>query len=197
MKTSDAVQTNNSSKRTNPRECSKCRYALYPNTGACSNYECPGYRHGGVMSATQLLHDFTKPRLEHGRHWGEWTLDTERLCLVFQGTPVEHGDGSGLTEGVPRYVAIIGHYEIDLERVHDSAALLDWIFQILGKTWATQRVVKDLLEAFDDIFHSQANFCSGACGSGSGGKVIKDVGTFLRHRIETVGKSTRVTSGAS
>jgi hypothetical protein len=197
MKTSDVVLRKKSSKHANLRGCPECRYALYPNTGACTNYECPNYRHSGVMSAAQLLHDFEKPRLTHGRQWGDWTLDTERMCLVFEGKPIELGDGTGITVGVPRYIAIIGHYEIDLERIRDSAAALDWIFQILGKNWATQRVIRDLLNAIRDIIHPQQNLCSGACGSGGGGKVIKDPGAFLRHRIETVGKSTRVTSGAS
>jgi hypothetical protein len=179
-------------------ECGECGYATYPNSGRCTNFECPKHRReGGAMTASQLLYEYAEPRLFHGRKWGAWSLDTERMCLVFEGKPVEHGDGSGLTQGVPRYTAIIGHYEIDLERVRDSAAALDWIFQILGKNWATQRVMKDLLEAFDDIFHPQANLCSGACGSGGGGKVIKDPGAFLRHRIATVGKSTRATGGAS
>ncbi len=137
------------------------------------------------MTGEQLLREYALPALYHGRRWGTWSLDAERLCLVHQGKPVDRGDGSGVTEGVPRYVAIIGKYEVDLERIGDSASVLDWIFQVAGKTWASARVTKDLLNALDDVIHPQANLCSGACGSGRGGRVIENPGAFLRNRIAT------------
>jgi hypothetical protein len=84
---------------------------------------------------------------------------------------------------VPAYTAFHGPYEVDLERVRDSAALADWIFQINGKIWATARVMKDLLEAVDSVFHPQATLCSFACSSGSGGKTIKNPKEFLPARI--------------
>ena len=192
MRKSHAVSAKKSDSDALQRECSKCGYALYPNTGRCTNHECPKHRReGGVMTAAELVFEYAPPPLYHGRKWGDWTLDTERLCLDFEAHPVMRG------EGPDQYLAYIGHYEIDLERVRDSAAALDWIFQILGKNWATQRVMKDLLNAIDDIIHPQANLCSGACGSGGGGKVIKDPSAFLRGRISTVGKSTRVAGGAA
>jgi hypothetical protein len=165
------------------RECPKCHYATYSNNGRCSNIECPNYnRVKGPITADQLLHDFTPPQLFHGRKWGEWVLDTERLCLVFRGKPVARGDGSNVTEGVERYVAYLGHYEIDIEAIRRSSQLLDWIYQVGGKTWATARVTKDLINAFDSIFHPQQNLCSGG-----GDKVIQNPKAFLKHRIATVG----------
>ena len=170
------------------RECADCSYATYPATGRCTNVECPKHRReSGAMTGEQLLREYALPALYHGRRWGTWVLDVERLCLVHQGQPVDRGDGSGVTEGVPQYVAFIGKYEVDLERIEDSAAALDWVFQVAGKTWANARVTKDLLNAFDDIIHPQANLCSGACGSGHGGRVIENPGAFLRNRIATVG----------
>jgi hypothetical protein len=134
------------------------------------------------MTGAELLREYAPPRLFHGRQWGEWTFDSERLCLVFQAAPVSRGG----VRGVAPYVGYFGKYEIDLERIHDSAAMLDWIFQIQGKTWASARVTKDLLNAFDSIFNPQANLCSGACGSGRGGKTISSP-DFLNSRIATVG----------
>jgi len=52
-----------------------------------------------------------------------------------------------------------GLYTIDLLMIHSSAELLDWIFQINQKTWATAIVMQDLLNAFDEIFDPQANLC--------------------------------------
>ena len=174
-----------------PRSCSKCAYALYPNTGRCTNYECPRHerKSGGAMTGDDLLREYAPPPLFHGRRWGAWTLDTERLVLVCDAHPVTRDDGSGVTEGVPQYTVFLGPYEIDLERVRDSAGLLDWIFQIHTKSWTTARVTKDLLNALDSIFHPQANLCSGACGNGRGGKIIANPGAFLRKRIETVGRA--------
>jgi hypothetical protein len=169
-------------------ECFECGYATYPNTGRCTNFECPKHRReGGAMTASQLLHEYAEPRLYHGRRWGAWSLDGERMCLVFAGQPVEHGDGSGVTQGVPLYVAIVGKYEVDLERISDSASMLDWISQIAKKTWATARVTRDLLNALEDVFHLQKNLCGGAMGGGKGGRIIGNPPEFLRRRFATVG----------
>jgi hypothetical protein len=40
--------------------------------------------------------------------------------------------------------------------------MLDWIFQISNKTWATPDVAKDMLTAFEHIFRPQRNLCSSA-----------------------------------
>jgi len=126
--------------------------------------------------------------LFHGRRWGKWVLDTERFCLVYDGKPVHRGEGSGVTHGVGKYVAFLGKYEIDLESISQSSGMLDWIFQVSGKTWATARVTKDLLNALDDIFHPQGNLCSGGL-SGSTTQTIANPTAFLRARIASVGKT--------
>jgi hypothetical protein len=178
--------------------CPSCHYARYPATGRCTNFECSRYhRQPGPMTAEQLSREYDPPALFHGRCWGSWTLDTERLCLVYCAFPVALGNGSGLTQGVPPYTAFWGDYEIDLERVRDSAALLDWLYQIKGKCWASARVMKDLLEAFNSIFHPQESLCSGACGNGAGGKTISNPGAFLRNRIATVGNDGPLKDAAS
>ena len=40
-------------------------------------------------------------------------------------------------------------YEIDLERCTNSAQVLDFIFQVQGKQWATPKLMFNLLRAFD------------------------------------------------
>jgi len=154
------------------RACSECRYALSPVTGSCTNFECRGYKMVRSLTLGQLAREFAEPTLFHGRAWGDWTLDTKRRVLVFEGRPTAQG--------------FLGSYEIDLENVRDSAAMLDWIFQIRGKRWATSKVLRDLINALNAIFAPQRNLCSGACGSGRGGQAIS--GEFIRQRIATVGR---------
>lgn len=164
------------------RECPDCHYAKYPNSGLCSNPECPQYhRSNRAMTSDELLHEFAPPTLFHGRRWGQWFLDVERLTLVFDAWQEERGNGSGRTEGVPKYTAYFGKYEVDLETIRHSAGMLDWVFQISNKSWATRAVTKDLLNAFDSIFHPQANLWSG-----HSHKVIANPKAFLRNRFEAV-----------
>jgi hypothetical protein len=165
------------------RECPDCHYAKYPNSGLCTNPECPQYhRSNRAMTSDELLREFEPPRLFPGRKWGRWVLDTERLVLVLDGEGQVRGDGSGVTVGTPRYVAFIGKYELDLEQVSDSAGLLDMLFQVARKGWATARVTRDLLSAIESIFRPQRNLCSGGCS-----KTISSPKDFLRNRFATAG----------
>jgi hypothetical protein len=70
--------------------------------------------------------------------WGNWVFNPKHLTLTH--SPED--------------------YEIDLETIHSSAAILDWIFQIQRKVWATAQTLHDLLRAFRDILDPQANYCS-------------------------------------
>lgn len=74
------------------------------------------------------------------RSWGLWKLDEDGPSLYLNHRGVEL-------------------YRIDLNRIRNSADMLDWIFQVSNKTWATARVVSGLLDAFEDIFSPQANLC--------------------------------------
>ncbi len=55
-----------------------------------------------------------------------------------------------------------GHlrYEVDLERCKTSAAVLDWITQIAGKTWADDSTLAGLVRDLNRILDPQANLCS-------------------------------------
>jgi len=93
--------------------------------------------------------------LFHGRRWGGWMLDAKRHVLVL------------IKDG----------YEIDLETIDSSAEMLDWIFQV--RRWTTPEEMADLLKAFRDIFHPQANLCS--CGADLR---IENPTDFLQRRIK-------------
>ena len=69
--------------------------------------------------------------------WGDWSFDPEYLTL-------DHESG----------------YQIDLEEIDSSAAILDWIFQVRGKSWGDKQTLYDLINAFRDILDPQANYCS-------------------------------------
>jgi hypothetical protein len=84
------------------------------------------------------LTDAKKTAVENA-DWGPWKLNPETLQLVHS------------AEG----------YEVSMPSCKSSAEILDWIFQIQGKSWADAETVKGLLQALDDILKPQAHFCSG------------------------------------
>lgn len=51
-------------------------------------------------------------------------------------------------------------YAIDLGRCCTSSEVLDAIFQIRGKTWATPIIKSDLLDAINDLLNPQGALCS-------------------------------------
>src|ERR1700719_553472 len=69
--------------------------------------------------------------------FGRWTFNRSRLTLTH-----EH------------------RYEIDLEEMTCSAKMLDCIFQISAKGWASIDDLGQLLKALDEIFNPQATLCS-------------------------------------
>jgi hypothetical protein len=73
--------------------------------------------------------------------WGVWRLERANLTLVHS------GEGRS--------------YEVDLEAMNTTGQMLDWIFQVSGKSWATRQDVGELVQALDDIFHPQQNLCPG------------------------------------
>lgn len=74
--------------------------------------------------------------------WGDWSLDTNTRQLVYN-------DDEG------------NNYEVNVDEFTSSAPVLDWIFQLQGKTWMTPQGMGDMLAAIDGIFHVQSSFCSG------------------------------------
>lgn len=70
--------------------------------------------------------------------FGEWTFDPEELLLV-------HGRGD---------------YVIELDRITNSACMLDWIMQVHRKEWSTPEDIFCLLVAFRRILDPQKNYCA-------------------------------------
>ena len=60
-------------------------------------------------------------------------------------------------------------YEVDLDRMQTCAAMLDWIFQVRGKSWCTPEAMAGLLEALDEIFDPQSGMCRGGVDRGPSG----------------------------
>lgn len=92
------------------------------------------------VSAKELVAEYDKEvaqRSVKDAKWGPWHLNRERLSLT---GPY--------------------NYEIDLEMCRNSNAILDWIAQLAGKEWVTDQMLGQLVRAFDDLFHLQANYCS-------------------------------------
>lgn len=96
-----------------------------------------------VVAVGDVLQDLAehRQRLIENPVWGKWTLHRETFCLVYKGNAGEW-------------------YEIELSTFTDSAAILDWIYQVTSKTWMPARGITDLLKAINDIFYPQENYCS-------------------------------------
>jgi hypothetical protein len=94
-----------------------------------------------VVDASEFVARYKRTVVD-GQKWGDWSLDTGNWTLTFR-------DGTR------------DEYWINLREIHDSASMLDWIFQVRVKQWATSEIVGDLASAFEDVFNPQANLCSG------------------------------------
>ncbi|HYF72787.1 MAG TPA: hypothetical protein VD864_08190 [Nocardioides sp.] len=89
---------------------------------------------GDVKSLSELLAE--PPRRGD---WGPWLLDEEHAVLYLPND----------------------EYWIELPRsCTTAAAVLDWIFQLVGKTWVDDRTLVGLIRALDDVLHPQATLCS-------------------------------------
>lgn len=73
-----------------------------------------------------------------------WVLDPKRLVLVL-------GDSA-----TGRWV-----YEVDLERCSTCAGILDRLAHILGKGWASNEILGDLVRALNDVLRFRPNLCGG------------------------------------
>jgi hypothetical protein len=91
----------------------------------------------GQMLRNQHLGNFLFPPIINGQQWGDWQLEDTFLVLH----PQER-------------------YYIDLKEITCSAQMLDRIFQMRGKMWVDDKILGDLLMAFQDIFAPQGTLCS-------------------------------------
>lgn len=89
---------------------------------------------GWECSGADLLAMVPRPR-----DWGPWRLDPG-ACVLDAPFPY--------------------CYEVDLEGCLTSAAVLNRIAQVAGKTWADAEVIAGLVHALNDVLHPQANLCS-------------------------------------
>lgn len=69
--------------------------------------------------------------------WGIWTLNFSNGCLE----------------------SSVTGYQIPVYEMRDSASILNWIFQISEKTWASPKDLGDLITAIEEILGR--NVCSG------------------------------------
>jgi hypothetical protein len=72
--------------------------------------------------------------------WGNWKLKADSMKLAFE------QDGEFM-------------YEILIEGFCDSSAILNHIYQVNRNSWSTAKVMRNLLNAIDDIFFPQVNVC--------------------------------------
>lgn len=114
--------------------------------------------------------DYEHPLPQDGDTWGIWQYDAKTLVL-FTREPYR--------------------YEIDLEACMSSAEVLDWIFQLAGKTWMNAEQLGNLIYALDDIIDPQATLCSGGRN-----KLFKDISKYLRANLKTAKAQSAKTATA-
>jgi len=119
------------------------------------NYSTRGYRTGALRAeaeASWMAH-MSRATQSEGPWgpWGPWTLNQDTLELAI----------SVKREGWNRC------YEVDLERIKSSAAMLDWIMQVANKSWTTPEDIGHLVRALNDIFQLQVWLCRGANAEGA------------------------------
>lgn len=79
----------------------------------------------------------TRPALS----WGPWHLDQERLALTY----------------FRRGERVL--YEVDLEGCVSAGEVLDWVAQVAGKGFASDRDLGQLVRALCDLLDPQAHLC--------------------------------------
>jgi hypothetical protein len=92
--------------------------------------------------------------------FGNWEFNKKNLTLRHSGA------GKG--------------YEIDLEECTTSAGVLDWIFQIESKTWASEEDLGYLVRALNVLLAPQDTLCSGGHEKGP----IDDVRKVIERNLE-------------
>ncbi len=78
--------------------------------------------------------------------WGNWRLDKDDSQLILLKSLCPGEEAKDL-------------YKIDLVRCNTSAAVLDIIVQMSLKMWVTREDIGHLVEALDDLFNLQVNYC--------------------------------------
>jgi hypothetical protein len=141
--------------------CSQCDWSIMSN-GKCSNRRCENFpRPEGGVSLGEMDAVFSKLGFFEGRRWGRWKLRITERCLEHYRHPSQ----------MP--------YQVSLDEIHDSASMLDWIFQVSCKSWTTYKDISDLISALDDIFDPQSTLCRGSMNGTEGTSI--DAGEHLKN----------------
>jgi hypothetical protein len=76
---------------------------------------------------------------------------------------------------------VLNRDPVNLQNLHSSSRMLDTIFQIAGKSWATEACLSGLIRALDELLYPQVHLCSG----GHDKKLtIKQIRDLLDHHAQ-------------
>ena len=87
---------------------------------------------------------YAREKLQAALQDSDWRYDRKERFVYYVGEPYRDNFA----------------YDIPLDTMDTSAAVLDTIAQIAGKTWGTPKVVGDLVLLLDAILHFQGTYCS-------------------------------------
>jgi len=144
--------------------CKECGWSLMSNR-KCSNSRCKNYpRPEQGIEIKDVDKVYPQLGFFEGRQWGNWKLSITERCL-------EHSRHSSQ---VP--------YQVSLDEIHNSASMLDWIFQVSSKSWTKYKDISDLISALDNIFDPQGTFCRGAVNGAEGTSI--DASEYLKNLFQ-------------
>ena len=155
------------SKQERPRVCPKCKTPYWdtPPKSETIKIKTIDWNSG---KWEELLKEKIKKN-----NWGRWKYNPETHCLE-----------------ITKYIGNIKYwYEVDLIRCNKSSKLLDWIYQVQGKSWISPDDVADLIYAVDDILGDvQSKLCS------NGSNKEFDVKQYLSENIDPLFRSSKTLS---
>ena len=150
-----------SSKQDRPRVCPKCKNPYWDTIKDLGGEIKPIKR--DWTDRGPIYKEFRK-RIEHNK-WGRWKYNPSYHTLDI----VKNVGGKAWL------------YQVILDRCDTGAKLLDWIYQVQGKTWIGQDDVADLVYAVGDILFSvQSKLCS------FGQNLSFDVSKYLTEYIDPI-----------
>jgi hypothetical protein len=142
------------SKKERPRVCPKCKTPYWDTL--------PKTEIKPINVFSKKWERLHKEKIKKNK-WGRWKYNPATHCLEI----VKHVGGH------------IFSYEVDLNRCNTGAKLLDWIYQVQGKSDISPDDVADLIYAVDDILDVvQSKLCS------MGKNLNFDVNKYLTENVD-------------
>ena len=104
------------------------------------------FKEGNVPAeAEEIMLSLIRPEIVEGYWWGPWKLEGRDALFCYD----------------PEGKSINPLFWINLENMNCSAEVLNCVFGVIAKAWATPDVISNLVWALEDILSPRQNICPG------------------------------------